>query len=163
VTRFAPPPHPNVAIATPRITKFNFFIGAPYFAGGFATVAGFPSETYLFPFLSRLSSVRTGSSPIASIRVMLNGLNCGSYGLLVGPPDTSRIASLSYFTTVCVFGSVHDPDFASARFFGHTPSGSANVRTLYPGTAESIAIWPRAICSCTNASGYLARFACHNV
>src|SRR5262245_26781840 len=61
------------------------------------------------------------------------------------------------------FGSLHEPAHASSRFFGHSPCGNANVRILYPGTALSMAIAPRAICSCTKPSGYLLSCACHSV
>ena len=54
-----------------------------YFTGG----------TKRVPSLASLLSWRLMSFPIASIRLMLFGLNCGSYGLRAGPPATSSTAS----------------------------------------------------------------------
>lgn len=45
------------------------------------------------PSFASLPSCRLMSFPTASIRLMLLGLNCGSYGLRAGPPATSSTAS----------------------------------------------------------------------
>ena len=70
---WAPPPAASTAVPA----------WSDYFAGGTNRVPSFAS----------LFSWRLMSLPIASIRLMLFGLNCGSYGLRVGPPATSSTAS----------------------------------------------------------------------
>ena len=67
-----------------RRTRANFQRVERYFEA--------PTTNRVFDWSRRWSVFRM-SSPIASMRVMLCGLNCASYGLRVGPPDTSSTAS----------------------------------------------------------------------
>src|SRR6266496_5050143 len=80
--------------------------------------------TNRFFVLSNPSNVFRMSSPIASMRLIECGSNCGSNGLRAGPPDTSSTASNLYGCACLVLGSVHVPCQASGRFLGQMPYGS---------------------------------------